>query len=230
MATNDLINNPTVYLGWFEWREPITTLTDLLISLICLYAVLSYARYKGKKSNNFIYYQGYFICFSIGMMSAALLGHGLVAYVGTEWKVVGWTISILGYTFLGIASLIQIKLITPKLYFNSIRLLFLLQIAIFLILILNPYTHNFKITQIGSVVSLIGFILPIHIYNYNKTKQNGSLLIVSSIICGLFPAIIYNTQFSISHWFNYHDISHVLVSINMIIIFMGTKRLSMIAD
>jgi len=226
MAANDLILNPTLYLGWFEWREPITTLTDLTVSLICIYAVVSFARHKGQKSKNFFYYQGYFLCFAIGMMSAAWLGHGLVAYVGTEWKVIGWIMSIIGYLFLGNASLIQIKPITPKRNFDIIRALFAVQIVMFLFLILNPFTRNFKIAQIGSIVSLIGFILPMHLYNYSKTKQNGSLLIISAIIFGLIPAIVYNTQFSFSHWFNYHDISHVLVAINMVIIFIGAKHLS----
>ena len=230
MLNSDLISNPTVFLGWFEWREPVTTLTDMCVSLVCIYAVYLFAKYKGQRSNNYYFYRMYFLCFAIGMMSAAWMGHGLVAYFGPEWKVIGWGMSILGYFFLGTASLIEIKPISRGSLFILIKSLFYFQIVAFLFLIITPYTSGFKVAQFAAVTSLIGFILPMHIFNYSKTKKTGSLLIFISFLCGILPAIVYNTQFSFSKWFNYHDISHVLVAINMYITLQGAKRLSMISN
>ena len=205
-------------------------INDMSISLVCIYAVYKFSKYKGKKSHNYLFYKMYFLCFAIGMMAAAWLGHGLVAYFGIEWKLIGWGMSVLGYFFLGTATLLEIISITQKTALNFIKILFYLQIATFLFLIINPYTSGFKIAQFAAVTSLIGFILPLHVFNYIKTKKSGSLIVFISILCGILPAVVYNTQFSLSKWFNYHDISHVLVAVNMYITFQGAKRLSMIKN
>jgi hypothetical protein len=97
---------------------------------------------------------------------------------------------------------------------------------LYLFLLLNPYTRDFKLAQFGAVTSLIVFILPMHLFNYFKTKRKGSLLISISILCGILPALVYNTQFSFSNWFNYHDLSHVLVAVNMYITYRGVKLLA----
>jgi hypothetical protein len=227
MIENEIINNPTVNIGWFEWREPVTCLTDFTIALVCLFAFVTLTRSSSVRLKNFNFYRAYFLCFTLGMTSAAWLGHGLVAYVGVEWKAIGWITSIIGYFFLGTASLMEIKEVTKKSAFRVLNIAFYAQIAVYLFLLLNPYTRDFKLAQLGAVTSLIVFILPMHLHNYFKTKAKGSLLVAISILCGILPAIVYNTQFSISNWFNYHDISHVLVAINMYITYRGVKLLAL---
>lgn len=226
MVENDLINNPSVYIGWFEWREPITCLTDFAIAMVCLFAFISLTRSSEVRLKGFSYYRAYFLCFALGMTSAAWLGHGLVAYVGVEWKAIGWITSIVGYFFLGTASLIEIRQVANKGLFKALKIAFYAQIALYLFLLLNPYTRDFKLAQFGAVTSLIVFILPMHLFNYFKTKRKGSLLISISILCGILPALVYNTQFSFSNWFNYHDLSHVLVAVNMYITYRGVKLLA----
>jgi hypothetical protein len=90
---------------------------------------------------------------------------------------------------------------------------------------IHPDYTNFKIAQISASVLLIGFVFPIHIFNYSKTKSKGSGLIVLTILYALIPAFTYNNQISISKWFNYHDISHVLMSVFMLLMFFSTRKL-----
>ena len=73
---------------------------------------------------------------------------------------------------------------------------------------------------------MIGFILPMHIFNFLKTKSEGSKAIILAIVYALIPALVYKNQFSISRWFNYHDISHVLMSIFILLMFYASKKLS----
>ena len=75
----DEILNPTIYLGNFEWREPITTLTDFMVAIVASFGYYKFKSYKGIKSSSFTYFKFYFLCFAVGMTSAAWLGHGLAS-------------------------------------------------------------------------------------------------------------------------------------------------------
>jgi hypothetical protein len=45
-------------------------------------------------------------------------------------------------------------------------------------------------------------------------------------VFGLLPGYVYNNQISVSRWFNYHDISHLLVVVYMIIMIFAIRRLA----
>jgi hypothetical protein len=222
------ILNPTIFIGSFEWREPITTLTDVLVSLVCLYAVIMLIRYKGERSKNYNYYKAYFLSLFFGMMAAAWLGHGLIAYINPQWKTVGWILSATGHLFFGLASLMQIKPIIKPINNKVIKAFFFTQFSVFVFLIIHPTFSNFIYAQLCSVISLIGLILPMQAFYYFKTKEKGSLIIITAIACSILPGFFFNAQISVSQWFNYHDISHTLMAGVMYIMYLGVSRLSMI--
>lgn len=226
----DDILNPTIYIGNFEWREPITTLTDFLVALVAIIGFFKFNSYRGLKSASFNYFKFYFLCFAIGMTSAAWLGHGFQAYVGPEFKRIGWICGSTGLLLFGLGSFIEIKNQINKNFYLFLKSLFIGQYIIFVFLILNPTSSDFILAQLSSTISLIVFIFPIHIYNYLGTKAKGSAFIVSTIIYGAIPGLIYNNQLSINKWFNYHDISHVLMAIFMLLMIIGTFKLSVLQN
>jgi hypothetical protein len=220
----DDILNPSIFIGNFEWREPITTLTDFLVAIVALGGFLKHRKLKGVKTSSYVYFKYYFLCFAVGMTSAAWLGHGLQAYVGPEFKRIGWVFGATGLLLFGLGTFKLFKIT------NSFRLvlkvLFLSQYVIFIFLMLYPSYSDFKFAQLNSTISLIGFILPLHLFNYSKFKSLGSLMIVFNIVYAIIPGLIFTNQISISKWFNYHDISHVLMAIFMYIMILGTSKLS----
>jgi len=222
------ITNPTIFLGSFEWREPITTLTDVMVSLVCVFAVIQFYRYKGNRPEYFKYYRAYFICFSVGMMASAWFGHGLKAYTDPDWKTVGWVMSAVSHLFLGIGTLKQIQPVTKPSIHTAVKVFYFLQFSVFVFLLLNPGTRNFIYAQLCSVISLVGLVLPMHIFNYSKTKQRGSIIVILAIACGVLPAISFNLQITAGKWFNYHDLSHVLMAGIMFVMYLGVSRLSLV--
>lgn len=163
------------------------------------------------------------------MTSAAWLGHGLQAYLSPKWKVIGWLFSITAQLFLARASLLEIKDFISRKTTETINALLYIQYAIFMVMILFPATSDFKIPQIGSALVLSFFVLPMQAYHFMRSKNNGSLIIVISIIYGLIPSYVYNNQLSVNRWFNYHDISHLLVCVFMIMMIFGTRKLAFIS-
>jgi len=226
----DEILNPTLFLGNFEFREPVTSLTDFFVAIIAFVGFLKFYTFKGTKSESFIYFKIYFLCFAIGLTSAAWLGHGLQAYVGPEFKRVGWVCAATGFLFFGLASLVEIKKLVGKAYYSILRFLFFGQYLVLVFLMLNPSTSSFIMAQLSTTISLIVFIFPIHIYNYLKTNTKGSLIIIFIVIYSILPGITYNKQISINRWFNYHDISHVLMAIFMASMIIGTSKLAMLKN
>ncbi len=218
--------NPTIFVGALEWREPITTLTDFLIGLIGFYAFYRLQTYKGEKRENFNLYKYYFLCFAIGMTSAAWFGHALQAYVGPRMKIIGWFMSATGFLCFGWATLIEVKSLIPKWLFSGLWAWMLIQYLLVAGLMIHPDYSNFMIPQINSTVFLIFMILPLHIFNYMTIKSPGSYWIACTIVYGIVPGIAYNSQFSLSRWFNYHDISHCLMAIFIFLMFLGIKRIT----
>lgn len=228
MQPTDLILNPTVFLGSFEWREPITTLTDFLVAIIAFIGFLKFSFYKGEKSVSFSFYKYYFLCFAIGMTSAAWFGHGLQAYVGPEFKRIGWTCSATGLLILAFASLLQIQSEISKKFFQVVRILIISQYILFLFLMLSPQYSDFIYAQLSTTVALVGIVLPMQIFYYRKSRKVGSLIISIAIVYGIVPGAVYNNQISFHRWFNYHDFSHVLVAVFMTTMIIGASRLSML--
>jgi len=224
----DSILNPTVFIGSFEFREPVTSLTDFMVGITCWIAVWYYHRNRNQGSDTWSYYRSYFLFFAIGMISAVWLGRGFQAYISPKWKMIGWLCSLSGQLFLAQGSLIEISAFISASKSKIFKALIYLQYAVFVSLILIPATSSFKIPQIGSALALSGIVLPIQLFNFIKTRNKGSLLIVISIAYGLVPGYVYNNQISVNRWFNYHDISHVLVCVLMILMIFGTRKLALL--
>ena len=162
------------------------------------------------------------------MTSAAWLGHGLQAYVGPEFKRIGWICGATALLLFGLGSFDLIKTQFNKTAYKVLKILFVGQYLSLVFLMLNPSTSDFILAQLSSTLSLIFFIFPIHLYNFLKTKHIGSSYIVLTIIYSIIPGFIYNNQISVNKWFNFHDISHVLMAIFMFLMIIGTSKLSMI--
>lgn len=219
------ILNPTIYVGSFEWREPVTTLTDFLVAMVCWTAFFLIRRYKDNNHPSFPWFKRYFLIFAIGMTSAAWLGHGLQAYVLPEMKVIGWICGATGILFLQIGS---IRLVRNMLSIKTSNALHIVVVGQYLVAVICMFyflgigiVEAFKVTQINSVVGLIGIVLPLQVVSAFWNKVNASKIVVAALVYSAIPGIVYSNQLSINQWFNYHDISHVLMSIFMTIMFFG---------
>lgn len=201
--------------------EPVTTLTDFTVAIVCWVAFYKFYQIKNSASASYKWFRSYFLIFAIGMTSAAWFGHGLQAYVTPRYKVIGWACGATGLMFLQFGSFQLIRKNIHSTLEKVLPVWFLVQYATVLFLMINPATSSFKVTQVNSVIALIGTVLPMHLFALKKVGVQGSKIILGALIYSAIPGIIYSNQISIDRWFNYHDISHVLMAIFMTIMFMG---------
>ena len=225
MDSNTSILNPSIWIGEFEIAEPITSSTDLLVALVSLVGFFILKRITpNQRTLLHPYFRLYFLFFSLGMLSSALFGHALKTHIHPNLKVIGWSTSLLAQLFLCLASLFSAKNLISKKWFNIIRYSLYIQCVIYLFFVVT--TVNFTLNQIALAVMLLGFAFPLNMYVYSKTKSKGNLWLLIAIFLAIFTAFMFNLKWSYSRWFNYHDISHTLMSIITSFVVIGAVRLS----
>ncbi len=223
---NDPVLNPSLWLGSFELREPVTTLTDFLVAITSACILIYFIKWKGNKTKNFNLYKIYFLCYTIGMTSAAWLGHGFQAYISPRWKMIGWIMSSIALVFFLSASINHLENRLNTKIIKGFKAFLVLKLIVFISLVIIPSTSSFKLVQIHSTIDIVGLALPLHFLNYKWNQSKGSLRIMIAIFYALIPGMIFSNQISVNHWFNYHDISHVMMAIFIFLMFRGAFELS----
>ncbi len=198
-----------------------------MIAITCIIGFIYLSRNKEVDDRTFRLYRLYFLMFAIGMTSAAWFGHGLQAYVSFEWKMIGWLFSLAGQTVFAFASLSGARSALPDPLHKALRLLIGLLFATFLIWILSP-ARSFAVAQLANGVFAVGLILPLQLFQYARFRNYGNLIILGALVYGILPSFIFNQQISVNRWFNYHDISHVLLCGFMALMIFGVRKLELI--
>jgi hypothetical protein len=223
------ILNPTI--NWFGLtiQEPVTSATDFITSLVCLYSFLRLTSLGGT-GKVYQLLRLYFLTMSVAMGFAAFAGHAFQSYLTTDHKAIGWSFSAVAICVLEIASAEIIKDQLGVRIIRGLQTIMILHLAIFMLLLLNSETRNFDMVKASTAIGLIGFVLPIHFYHWYKTRHIGSRWFVIAVLWAMLPAIVFNLEISVSRWFNFHDISHVLMAAYTLILFRGSKRFSNVSE
>lgn len=102
------------------------------------------------------------------------------------------------------------------------NVMYLITAWILVLLTFTLFKNNFLIVKIhAGIVLLYSFI--VHLLVYKRTKEEGSKLVAIGISITFIPIIIHSLKFSIHEWFNYKDISHVIIFIALLVIYKGVK-------
>lgn len=218
------ILNPSIFFGSFELREPVTSVTDFLLALVAFYGFTVISKMRSDNWPAQPFYRAYFLMFAIGMTCAGWIGHGLQAYLSMEWKMIGWIFSLTGQACLAIATITDARELLGERFFKMTRGLIVGLFVIFLIWLAGPW-RSFSVTQAANGTFAVAMVLPLQAFIYLKTQSKAHLIVVSAICFGLLPGIVFNQQISLNRWFNYHDISHVLLWGYMALMIFGIRNI-----
>ena len=220
---SEKILNPTIHWLGIIIEEPVTSATDFLTSLVCYFSFIMLSRIECTAKHCQLL-RLYFLLMALATTSAAFLGHALQAYISSNFKMSGWCFGALAICLLELASIEIAKNQLKTKTFNFLKILIFTHLFIFYILLLFAETRNFNLVKINSSIALFGVILPVHVFYYSKTQHSGSKWFIIAIGWSLLPAIMYNAEMSFSRWFNFHDISHVLMAIYTLILYKGSLK------
>ncbi|MEL6675486.1 MAG: hypothetical protein AAFR61_24980 [Bacteroidota bacterium] len=206
--------------------EPVTAFTDLITASICFYAFWYLSRLKRPQALH-QFFRAYFLFMGCATVFAGLIGHAFLHFLTPSWKMIGWTCSSLAIYMIERSTLEVMKTHLGPRITRVMKGLVLLQWLIFFSCILypDPATRGFHMVKINSTIGLVGVVLPLQFWHWMLTRDKGSQWVVTSIVCSLLPAITYNFEISLATWFNYHDVSHVLMAGCTFLMFVGAFHL-----
>lgn len=207
--------------------EPVTCLTDLITATVCFFAFFRLHQLERKEPEH-SFLKFYFLFMGLATTSAGLIGHAFLYLVSFNWKMIGWTFSALAIFFIERSAILFSR---PYMSDKLTRWLYRLNVAqaiIFFLVILNPETRSFSAVKINSTIGLVGFVFPLFYLYFKKTSHPGGRQIMIAIAAGIFPAITFNAEITFHRFFNYHDISHVLMAMVMFAMYLGARYLATI--
>ncbi len=204
---------PSIEVFGLLIQEPVTTITDLMVSAVCYYAFFKLSKNKNQtKLKNYLRF--YFLSMALATTIGGLIGHAFLYAFSFSWKLPGWLTSMVSIALLERAVIEYLKPIISKnlgrlfLYLNFIELITFMTITF--------YTLNFFFVEVHSAYGLLVIVNSLSVYHFIKTKNRGSKLFIIAVSFSAISALIYMHEWGISAWFNHFDISHIFMCISAI--------------
>ena len=213
---------PSVFPFGIRIDEPVATITDVLVSIVCLYAFVQMRR-KGMDAWSQIHFRRYFLLVSIATALGGIIGHGFLYAFTFSWKLPGWIVGIISVALIERSAISHAQnLIKPRigkffLVFNIIEMSVILAITMM--------TLDFKWVEYHNGYGLIVNVAGFHGYSYYRTRNKGSLIILYAVGITSIASIVFTNELSLHTWFNYIDMSHVLLAIAAYVMYLGAIQL-----
>jgi hypothetical protein len=213
---------PSIEVSGIIIDEPVTMLTDLLVSLVCFISYFKLSQRKSK-ADHFLYYKGFVLVMALATLYGGIIGHGFLYLFGFAWKIPGWIIGMLSIglaergAILHARKLLRISLGNFFSYANIFEVLLMIFIAV--------YTLNFFFVELHATYGLLGVVFSFELFIYVRTKRRGSRIILWAIAVSALSALVHLCKISPHTWFNYLDLSHVLMAFSFIVFHRGVTAL-----
>lgn len=205
-----ILPQPDIHFLGIRLQEPITTLTDLLVTAVCFYAYWKLGK-TSQKGNTIYFKKLYFITMGFATLFGGLIGHCFQYAFGLEWKLVGWITSMFAVMFLERSAIEYTFNLIPSKWHNFLLRLNIAELVI--IMFFTIYTLNFKFVEFHAVYGFMVVVFSFHLYTFIKTKNIGSQLMLYGIAVLAGAMFVFNYPIAPHTWFNHNDLSHVLMAI-----------------
>ncbi|WP_372647516.1 hypothetical protein [Draconibacterium sp.] len=214
----------TIYLFGVKIDEPVVTLTDLLVSVLCF--IFAYKIHnKNKNEKVFTYFKLYFLIMGIATALGGLIGHAFLYNFNFYWKLPGWITSMFSIMFVERAAIEHTRIELSK---KIVKILGFLNIIEFLtFLTLTIVTLNFFYVEFHSGYGLMFVVLSLEGFLFIKTRNKASKFILIGVAFAAVAALFFMNNISIHQWFNHISASHVLMAIAAWFFYMGASRINM---
>lgn len=214
----------TIYLWDVRIDEPVVTLTDLLVSVLCFIYAYKIHQWK-KKEKTFLYFKLYFLIMGIATALGGIIGHAFLYAFSFHWKLPGWITSMISIMFVERAAIQHTKIWLKE---SLIKIFMIVNIVEFVtFLTLTIVTLNFFFVEFHSGYGLMFVVLSLEGFLFIKTKNKASKLILTGIGFAALAALFFMNEISLHQWFNYLSVSHVLMAVSATFFYFGTKNIDM---
>jgi len=203
-------------------NEPVTSLTDLIVGVVCIWAFFKLLHLPQKNKIR-LYLILYFLGMGLATIHGGIIGHGFLYLFSFKWKLPAWFVSMVAVASLERSAIYHArKIINPKLgvFFSWLNI-----IELITFMVVSFSTLNFYFVMVHMAYGLGIVVAGFHLYVYRKTKSRGSYIFLIAVILSLISAIIFLNEWGISKWFNHVDISHIFMVVISILLYYGSKKI-----
>ncbi len=217
-----VLPQPSIELLGIRIDEPITTITDLVVSAVCFYAFFKLNKIS-KKIPLHQYLKYYFLSMGMATAIGGLIGHGFFYLFSFYWKLPGWWTSMVAINLIERAVIEYArKYIKPQMA-RFFAVLNIVELITFMVLTFS--TLNFLFVEIHTTYGLLLFVATFSGFIYSKTKSRGSKLFLIAVLFAAISALFFMNEWSAHMWFNYLDISHSLMAISAFLFYKGARAI-----
>lgn len=212
---------PSIFPFGVRIDEPVTTLTDLVISAICFYAFFALRK---KKVSHKVYYliQGYFLCIGFSTLLGGIIGHGFLYAFTPQWKFPGWAISMVGINLIERVMLAFSKSFIKPVYARFFSWVNIVELLVFAYLTFT--TLDFAYVEIHTAYGLMVFVMGFSLYHYFKGNHSEMMrYFIWAVLAVIVAFFFFITKFGLGIWFNYMDISHLFLAFSAWLFYKGAS-------
>ncbi len=240
--------NPTIYIGNIRFDEPVTTITDLVVSAVCFYAFIRL--YKIPLRNRVHQYlRYYFLSMGIATFIGGVIGHGFLYLFDAEWelsedfvgfitnivgenrmnaaanpwKLPGWLTSMFSVALVERASIEYARgLVKPNVakFFSVLNV-----VELFTFVIITFSTLNFFFVEVHTFYGFMIIVLGFNGYVFLKTRDKGSKLFLLAVGFAAIAALFFMNEWALDKWFNHFDMSHTFMAFSAYFFYRGALTL-----
>jgi hypothetical protein len=211
---------PDIFIGALRIQEPVTTATDVILGIYCLYTSRQlYKKSNPTKAYKFLYL--HLLLLGIAVIIGGVIGHGFLYLFSPAWKIPGWYISMIAVMFMERSSIEYIKNAVSHKLHKALLVINLLELVI--IMIIASISLDFFWVEFHSVYGLLLVVFPCHLYSFIKTRDLASKKMLYAIAILVFAIFVFNYPIILSIWFTNYDFAHVLMFFSIILFYQAGK-------
>ena len=219
-----------IEVGGMRLYEPETFISDIYLTIVCYFFWREIKRSSNTDYGN--YYANFFIFLAMGSVVGGV-AHLFAHYIPNNYlHVLAWSLSALGLYYVEVASAFDYPKKVKKVL-NSIFLIqYIVSVGVFVgYQLFGDFVHDttlvgvpgFTAVSISIGISLVGFVVPLHLIKYFKERDNGSGIIILGVFLSAGAAVVHAKKWSLNLYINYNVVAHIILSLCYYIYMLGMK-------
>ncbi len=199
--------------------EPFTWLTNWSVAAFSFY--FGHMLFHAKNADMQAKYWSVFFLFMGIASTTGGTAHGFINYVGNNFHYAAWIFT--GVAVFG-AQLASLEIIRNSKFYIPLKIVVVLQLLAMTASVL--IYQSFESVRVNSVIGLIGMAVPLQFYGYKVLGYRRNRIIILGIVSNIIPALIHAGKFSYNRWFNFNDLSHVVMIGCFYLIYLGARKVT----
>ncbi|MFN0274880.1 MAG: DUF6962 family protein [Chitinophagales bacterium] len=221
--TNTCVDDTSIEIFNLKIQEPVTTLTDFLITVCCWY-IFFRARKEVEKNHITELYLYFIFMMGLATLFGGVFGHALCYKLGVGFRLPGWIMSMVAVMLCERAAIMHTKKVMPAKvgkFFANANI-----VELILLITITCITLNFFFVEFHAFYGLLVVTGSFELYNYKKTKAASSKWILYSVAFSSVAAVAHIWKLSPHPWFNYLDLAHSIMCVSVFILYNGVRKIT----